>query len=111
MMDRVRFFAAAARLRARRLGLVALVALVWGLSSLVATPSAHAATARVQPDPLSPLRVFIAVVPTTPAPLVVLHENERAHLDALTCERPASALDALRQAASSPTSPTSPGRH
>jgi hypothetical protein len=104
--------AAIALPRAGRAGLVALVALVFALASgLVSTPSAHAATARTQADPLSPLRVFIAVVPVTPAPLVILHENERAHLDALTCERPAAAgnaLDALRQAT---TSRTAPGGH
>jgi hypothetical protein len=104
-MQRARSIAASLYRGACRAGLVALVA-AFALV-LPGAPVAHAATAHVQADPLSPLRVFIAVVPTTPAPLVTLHENERAHLDALTCERPAATpgLDALRQAASSRTAP------
>jgi hypothetical protein len=108
-MDRARSIFTAARLGARRASFVALVALLVTLAAgLVGAPAAHAATGRTQADPLSPLRVFISVVPVTPAPFVVLHEDERAHLDALTCERPAAAggpLDALRQAASSRTAP------
>jgi hypothetical protein len=91
-----------------RLGLVVLVSVAASGLGFVNVPVAQAATAHQKADPLSPLRVFIAVVPTTPAPLVTLHENERAHLDALTCERPVAApasLDALRQAASSRTAP------
>ena len=101
-MERARSIAAVRIRGARRVGLVALV------SAFAFAPVAHAATAHVHADPLSPLRVFIAVVPATPAPLVTLHEDERAHLDALSCERPAAvpgSLDALRQAASSRTAP------
>jgi hypothetical protein len=83
-------------------GRVAAVALAALAASALAAPSAQAATPRTSPDALSPLRVFISVVPVTPAPLVVLHEDERAHLDALSCERPAAAppRDAVRHASS-----------
>lgn len=83
----------------------ALVAMV----VLLGAPAAHASKAPPQhADPLSPLRDFVATVPTTPAPLKSLSDASRARLDGLTAERPhlpTSGLDALRQAAVRPSAP------